>query len=54
MRLHSRFAYTLFHRYARKVRHFLTQAGESIEERRLTGVRRPDDGHHMRTRALLQ
>jgi hypothetical protein len=35
----------LFHRDTRIVPHLLVEAGESIEQRRLTGVRPPHKGH---------
>ncbi len=39
---------------AGEVRDFLAQTGEAIEQCRFTGVRRTDDGHHMRARCLRE
>ena len=50
--LHLGLADALLHRDAREVGHFLAQAGEAIEERRLAGVGRSDDGDDVRARAL--
>ena len=51
---HFGFTDALFYRDAGKVRHLLAQPSEAIEERRFAGVRRADDGHHVRPRTLRQ
>ena len=50
----SRCADALLDGDAGEVRDFLAQAGEAIEERRLAGVGRADDGDDVRARALVQ
>jgi hypothetical protein len=52
--VHFGFADALFDGDAREVRYFLAQAGEAIEERRLAGVGRADDGDDVRARAVMQ
>ena len=52
--VHLGLADALFDGDTGEVRYLLAQAGEAIEERRLAGVGRADDGDHVRTRALVQ
>ena len=48
--LHASLADALFHGDAGEIGNFLAQASEAIEKRRFAGVRRSDDGHHVRAR----